>query len=221
MTDSQATATRPVPADYQGGPVILSIAGAAALGGIVWFPLWFFGAQLLRLWAPQGGRKWLRSQHVPEYTDEQYATAMAWIPIVPIAARLLVSFDWIEPFTTLTNERKEPIAPGEMAVLVDLVLGLAIAASLTGVMRTRGWPSLLAAAGFVPVVALALVVGFAPPWEMNGFALIPLAVYGSLVSQLALFFQSAPQRRARRAAREAARIEDERIEAQIRKERGY
>jgi hypothetical protein len=221
MTDSQATAARPLPADYQGGPVILSIAGAAALGGILWFPLWFFGAQLLRLWAPQGGMKWLRSQGVPEYADERYASAMAWIPVIPIAARLLVSFDWIEPFTTLINERKEAIAPGEMAVLIDLILGLAIASSLTGVMRTRGWAWLLAVVGFAPVVALALVVRFAPPWEINGFALIPLAVYGSLVSQLALFFQNAPQRRARRAAREAARIEDERIEARIRKERGY
>jgi len=221
MSDSQTTVPRPVAADYQGGPVIFAIAGAAALGGILWFPLWFFGAQLLRLWAPQGGRKWLRSQGVPEYSDEQYATAMSLIPVIPIAARLLVSFDWLEPFTTLINERKEPIAPGEMAVLVDLVLGLAIAASLTGVMRTRGWPWLVAAAGFVPVVAVALVFAFAPPWETNGFALIPVAVYGSLVSWLALFLQGAPERRARRAAREAARLEDERIQARIRKERGY
>ncbi len=221
MSDSQTTVPRPVAADYQSGPVIFAIAGAAALGGILWFPLWFFGAQLLRLWAPQGGRKWLRSQGVPEYSDEQYATAMSLIPVIPIAARLLVSFDWLEPFTTLINERKEPIAPGEMAVLVDLVLGLAIAASLTGVMRTRGWPWLVALAGFVPVVAVALIVGFAPPWEINGFALIPVAAYGSLVSQLALFLQGAPERRARRAAREAARIEDKRIEAEIRRERGY
>jgi hypothetical protein len=41
------------------------------------------------------------------------------------------------------------------------------------------------------------------------------------MSQLAIFFDNAPQRRARRAAREAIRIEDERRIAEARKERGY
>ena len=222
MTDTDpTTAPRPVLADHPGGIPVLSIAAAAALGGIFWFPVWFFSARLLRLWAPRGGVTWLSRRGVPEYTDEQYASAISWIAVVPIVARIALSFDWLTPFETLVNRRKDPAPASELVVVLDIVLGAAIALGLTGVLVTRGRPRLLALAGFVIVTGAALVIAFAPPYPISGFAVVPLAVFAWLVSQLAIFFHNAPQRRARRAAREAIRIEDERRIAEARKERGY
>jgi hypothetical protein len=222
MTDTDAIpAPRPVLADYPGGYAVLAVATAAAAGGIFWFPLWFFGAQVLRLWAPRGGIAWLRSWGVPEYTDEQYATVITLAPFVPIAARIAVAADWLEPFMVFLNNRKEAVSQGEMTVLMDVVLGLAIFAALTGVMQTRGWPFLIALTSFAAVLALSLVFAFAPPFTTNGFAFMPIAVMAAIISRLAIFFESAPQRRALRAIRAAARAEDERRAAEVRKERGY
>ena len=222
MTDTDTTtAPRPALADYPGGISVLSIAAAAGLAGIFWFPAWFFSARLLRLWAPRGGVTWLSRRGVPEYTDEHYASVISWVAVIPIVARIALSFDWLTPFETFVNKRKEPAPPSEWAVVLDIVLGAAIALGLTGVLVTRGRPLLLALASFVAVSVLALVLAFAPPFPTNGFAVVPLAVFAWLVSQLAIFFHNAPQRRARRAAREAIRIEDERRMAEARRERGY
>jgi hypothetical protein len=222
MTETDATAApRPVLADHPGGALVFTIAGAAALGGVFWFPAWFFAAQLLRQWAPRGGMKWLAGRGVPEYADEQYATAIAWLPWLAIVARIAVAINWLEPFQTIIDQRKDAPNSGEMIVLLDVVLGIAIAVALTGVLRTGGWPRLLGLAGFVSVVALAWILAFAPPYPTNGFAVVPLALLGGFTSQLALFFENAPERRARRAAREAVRIEEERRAAAAAKERGY
>jgi hypothetical protein len=222
MTDSDLTAApRRTPADYPGGVAVFGVAGAAALGGLFWFPAWFFAAQLLRLWAPRGGTRWLSKRGVPEYTDEQYAAAIGWLPLIPIVARIVIGVNWLEPFQTIVNQRKDAPNSGEMILLLDIVLGLAIGAALTGVMRTGGWARVIGLVGFVSVAALVLIVAFAPPFDINGFAVIPLALYGWLVSEIAVFVDAAPKRRARRAARDAARIEDERVVAEARKNRGY
>jgi hypothetical protein len=212
---------RPVLADYPGALPFLSTAAAAAIGGIFWFPLWFFAAQLLRLWAPRGGMTWLNRRGVSEYTDERYATAIAWGPFVPIVLRILVSFNWLEPFQVLVSRHLDSAPTGEWTVLLDVVLGATIALSLTAVLTTGGLARVISLAGFLSMAGLSLVIAFRPPLAINGFALVPLVFVGWSISALAEAVNNAPKRRARRAARQAARIEDERIEAQERRERGY
>ncbi len=218
---STESAAQPVPADYpKAWPVFLA-SGAGAVAGIFWFPLWFAAAQLLRVWAPRGGIAWLRSRGVPEYTDEQYATVISVGALVPIVLRIVVSFNWLQPIEVIVNQRKDPVAGSEWTALLDVVLGIAIAASMTGVLRTRGWAWLIALCGLATVVVLAVLIAFRPPFEINGFAVIPLAFLGWFISWLALFVGGTPARRARRAQRRAARIEDQRLADKERKDRGY
>ncbi len=215
--DASEQAGGRAPAEYPNGWPVLGLAFAGAIAGIFWFPLWFAAAQLLRIWAPRGGVAWLRDRGVPEYTDERYASAI-WIgAVVPIALRILVSFNWLQPF-------QDPYAvagKGEMTTLLDFVLGIAIALAMSGVLLCRGWSWLLALTGLAAVVVLAVVVAFRPGFQISGIAAAPLVVLGWLSSFLALFIDNAPARRARREARRLARIEDRRREEQERRDRGY
>jgi hypothetical protein len=222
MTDITSEPTRRrVWADNPSAWPFFGVAALAGIAGIFWFPLWFFAGRLLQLWAHRGGLAWLEGRGVPEYTDERYAAVIAWGPFVPMALRIVIAFNWIEPLDVLVSRHINDAPAGEWTALLDVILGAAIAFSLPGVLTTRGLPRLVALAGFLSVTGLALLIAFRPPFAVNGFAVVPLVFVGWFISALAEAIENTPKRLERRAARKAARIEDERIEAQERRERGY
>jgi hypothetical protein len=222
MTD---TADQPAPrpavwADYPGVRPFAFGAAVAAVAGIVWFPCWFFGAQLLRLWATRGGMRWLRSRGVPEYMDERYATVIAWGAAIPIAARVMVAVNWLQPLQALTGD-KQVASDAEFAAALALVLGLSIGTALSGVMLTNGRPRVTALVGLVAVVGLALAAQYSSFWHPNAFTAAPLMILGYLSSRIALFLHRAPERRARRRQRLIEWQAEEAEEQERLKQRGY
>jgi hypothetical protein len=168
-----------------GGRPVFVIAGAAFVAGFVWLPLWFLAAELLRLWAPRGGMRWLASRGVPEYTDDNIAAAIGIVPVFVIAARIALALDWIAPLQ-IFNGKSADVSPGEWAALLDLSLGLAIATSLAGVLRTTGWPRAVAIAGFVGVTVAAVAGQLGLGWRPNAFQALPLIVLAYLVAAIAI-----------------------------------
>jgi hypothetical protein len=165
-------------------PVFL-LAGVAAIAGILWFPLWFLAAELLRLWAPRGGMRWLASRGVPEYTDDRYAAIIGLAPIAAIAVRVALALDWIAPIRVFLGGKGD-ITASEWAVALAAVFGLTLATSLPGVLRTTGWPRVLAIAGFAGMAALVVAAqrgAFGPP---HAFAALVLLVPAYLISTLAV-----------------------------------
>lgn len=170
--------------------VIFALAAAGAVWGIFWLPAWFLVAQMLRLWAPNAGVRWLSSRGVPEYTDDKYAQAIANVPLLIIAGRLLISVDVLEPFKVI-SEHKVNAVGSEAGVFLAVVVGIAVAMSLSGVMKTHGWTWLIATAGFAGVMtgaigsygliwhanALEAAVLVPPAWL---FSVIPMYICGRL-----------------------------------------
>jgi hypothetical protein len=197
VIDSAVPAPRPPTwAQSLSAGAVFVLAGAAAVIGIMWLPIWFLAAELLRLWAPRGGMRWLASRGVPEYTDDRYAAVIGIAPIAVIALRIAVSLDWLAPFRIFAGGQAD-ITASELAVAQALVLGLVLATSLAGVLRTTGWPRILALAGFF-VVAGLVVAAEAGWWQPDALAALPLLVPAYLVSRLAMLADRWLYRRAAR-----------------------
>lgn len=178
-------------------PLIFAIVGATTIAGIFWFPLWFVTAEVLRLWAPRGGMRWLASRGVPEYTDDSIATAIGIVPIVVIAIRVVIALNWLAPFLIFIR-RSVPVSEGEWAAMLALVLGVAMATALAGVLRTTGWPRLFAIAGFAAVTTLAVAAQQSLWWRSNALVALPLVILAYLISTAAILTDRRLYRRAAR-----------------------
>lgn len=167
--------------------VVLAAIGAVA--GIWWFPFWFLSAQLLRIWATHGGMRWLTAHGVAEYADEKIAMLVGLVPVAIIAARIIVSVDWVQPVRILETHKVTSSA-GELSIFLDLVIGIAMATALTGVLITRGLPWLVAALGFTAVLVLAAAATRGLLWEPSGFTAMPLALLGYLTTKIAIIWDN-------------------------------
>jgi len=179
---------------------VLAVAGLIA--GYWWFPAWFLSAQLVRIWSSRGGATWLSSRGVPEYTDDRYAAIIGYAPLALIAVRILLSFNWLEPFQVLAAQKVSTGSGAETGAYLAVVLGIAVAAALTGVLRTHGPAWLLAVAGFSLVLALA-VGSSGTVWRPNALTAAPLVLAGFLVSKIPMAIAAALSRSAERRARDA------------------
>ena len=180
-----------------GAAPVFVLAGIGAVAGIFWFPLWFLAAELLRLWAPRGGMRWLSSRGVPEYGDERWASAIGIAPMVLIALRIALALDWIAPFRILTGGPAS-VTASELTIFQASVLGLALATSLAGLLRTTGWPRVMALAGFAATAALVVVALIGVLWRPSALEALTLLVPAYVVSTVAI-------RVDRRLYRQAAR----------------
>jgi hypothetical protein len=164
---------------------ILTPVVAFAVAGIFWLPLWFVSAELLWTWAPRGGLRWLGSLGAGEYVDEQIAGVMVWSASGLIAARIAVGFDWTHLFEGATLQVRT--APhGEFDSWLALVLGLAIAGALAGVMKTTGIPRLFALLGVLMVAALAWTGAHGMGWQANAFVALPVPVLGWATARISI-----------------------------------
>ena len=207
---------------YKGPPRTLSeianpvpfvaIAAVALVVGFWWLPAWFLAAQLIRVWAQSGGVRWLSSRGVAEYTDERYATIIGNALLFLIAFRLLLAINWLESFQILVDEHRgwAMNADPQQVTYVAVILGLAIAISLTGVMKTKRLPWVFATAGFALVLGLALVAD-GRVWLPTTVEAVPLIALGYLVSRIPMFFDRRLDRRA--AKRAEAELEANRARA--------
>ena len=167
------------------GPPVIFIAVVMAIAGIFWFPLWFIAAEILRLWAPRGGMRWLASRGVPEYTDDKYAMWIGIGPMLLIALRVVIALDWIAPFLVFAG-KSAPVSTNEFDTLVSLVLGVAIATALAGVMRTTGVPRILGILNFVAITALAVSVHRGAFGNPNALLVVPIVVPAYLFATIAI-----------------------------------
>ncbi len=165
------------------------LAAIGGLAGIWWFPLWFLSAQLLRIWAMHGGMRWLTAHGVAEYADEKIAMLVGLVPVAIIAARIILSVDWVQPFRILETHKVTSSA-GELSIFLDLVVGIAMATAFTGVLVTRGLPWLVAALGFAAVLVLAAAATRGYLGEMSGFTAMPLALLGYLTTKIAIIWDN-------------------------------
>jgi hypothetical protein len=178
----------------------------AAIGfvvGIFWFPAWFLAAQMLRLWSKRGCMTWLKSRGVPEYTDENYANVIGYGPMALIAARVLLSLNWLEPFQTIANHKLDTTPGPENGVFLGIVFGLALGTALTGAMRTHGTPWLIGIAGFI-AVAVLVGTGYGLIWNGTFLTGLPVIALGYITSKIPITINRYFERRDKRLAEEAA-----------------
>ncbi|HEY5487051.1 MAG TPA: hypothetical protein VIK06_05325 [Candidatus Limnocylindrales bacterium] len=189
--------------DGAGAIWILVPAAIFAIAGIFWFPFWFVTGELLWTWAPRGGLKWLGSLGVEEYKDERYAQVIVWTCCGLILARFALALDYSTLLQGATlHVTQSP--PGEFDAWLAIVLGLALAAALAGVMKTTGWPRIFALLGVVGVFALAWTGANGIGWLANAFIALPVPILGWCTARIAI---SLDHWLNRRAARKLARLE--------------
>ena len=193
-----SSAPRGAPLEDAAGAIwILAAVVVCAVAGIFWFPLWFVSAELLCTWAPRGGLRWLSSLGVDEYKDERLASAIVWFSCGLIAARFAVALDWTHLLEGLTLQvRQSP--HGEFDAWLAVVLGLAMAGALAGVMKTTGWPRIFALMGVLTVLALAWTGANGVGWLANAFVALPVAVLGWGTARIAIALDRWLNRRAAR-----------------------
>lgn len=166
---------------------VLAVIGAVV--GIWWFPAWFLSAQLVRIWATRGGMRWLAARGVTEYTDDKIVKIVGLVPVAIIAVRIIVAVNWLQPVQVL--ESHQLISSGsELSLYLDAVVGVAMAAALTGVLTTRGLPWLLALLGFGVVATMAVTASRGVLWQPNAFEAIPVALLGGATSWVATFWNN-------------------------------
>jgi hypothetical protein len=196
---------RGAPFEDAAGPIwIFAPAVVFAIAGIFWFPFWFVTAELLWTWAPRGGLKWLNSLGVEEYKDERYAQVIVWTWCGLILARFVVALD----FSTLLQGatlRVTQSPPGEFDAWLAVVLGLALAGALAGVMKTTGWPRILALLGVLGIFGLAWSGAHGIGWLANAFVALPVPVLAWVSARIAIALDHWLNRR---AARKLARAAD-------------
>jgi hypothetical protein len=183
--------------DAAGAIWILATAAVFAVAGVFWFPLWFVTAELLWTWAPRGGLRWLSSLGAEEYRDERIASVIVWSWCGLIAARFAVALDWTHLLEGATlHVMQSP--HGEFDAWLDVVLGLAIAGALAGVMKTTGWPRIFALLGVLAVVALAWTGANGIGWLANAFIALPVPILGWGTARIAIALDRWLNRRAAR-----------------------
>lgn len=170
--------------------------------GYWWFPAWFLAAQLIHIWSARGGVRWLRARGVPEYTDEKYMTIIGYASMVLIAIRIVLSLNWLEPFQVLDSRTIYTGPDPQTAIYLSVILGVSLAAALTGVLRTHRLTWLFAAAGFILVLVLAVGANGAV-WKPNGVTALPLLLVAYLFSKIPMTIEGFFDRRAARRAAEA------------------
>jgi hypothetical protein len=181
--------------------LILVAAAVFAVAGIFWFPFWFVSGELLWTWAPRGGVRWLRSLGVEEYKDERIASIIVWSWCAIIGVRFAIALDWAHLLDSATlHVLLSP--PGEFDAWLAVVLGLALAGALAGVMKTTGWPRVLALLGVLAVFALGWTGAHGIGWLANAFVALPVPILGWATARIAIALD---RRLNRRAARKLAR----------------
>jgi hypothetical protein len=171
----------------------LTVVGAVA--GIFWFPLWFLTAQMLRVWSSRGGLRWLATRGVVEYEDERIALVIGLVPVLVIAARVIVGVNWLQPFQVLDSKQLAATSPSDLQFLLDIVLGIALATAFTGVLSTRRLPFIVGLAGFALVGVLAVTAARGIGWQPNGIEVVPLALIGYVTSKVATVWDNRANRR--------------------------
>jgi hypothetical protein len=189
--------------DSAGAIWIFAPAVVFAIAGIFWFPFWFVTAELLWTWAPRGGLKWLTSLGVEEYKDERYAQVIVWAWCGLILARFVVALDYSTLLQGATL-RVSQSPPGEFDAWLSVVLGLALAGALAGVMKTTGWPRILALLGVLSIFALAWTGAHGIGWLANAFVALPVPVLGWASARIAIALDHWLNRRAARRLARAA-----------------
>jgi len=189
---------RGAPLEDSGGAIwIFAAAAVFAVAGIFWFPFWFVTAELLWTWAPRGGLRWLSSLGVGEYKDEQIASIIVWSWFGLVAARFAVGLDWTHLLEGATLKvRLSP--PGEFDAWLAVVLGLALAGALAGVMKTTGWPRVFALLGVLAVFTLAWTGTHGIGWKANAFVSLPVPILGWATARIAIALDRWLNRRAAR-----------------------
>ncbi len=171
--------------DAAGAIWIFAPAAVFAVAGVFWFPLWFVTAELLWTWAPRGGLRWLSSSGVEEYRDERIASVIVWAWCGLIAARFAVALDWTHLLEGATLQVR--LSPhSEFDAWLAVVLGLAIAGALAGVMKTTGWPRVFALLGVLAVAALAWTGANGIGWLANAFVALPVPVLGWSTARISI-----------------------------------
>ncbi len=184
MTGTPRAKASPVTlADVASPYPVFTLAAIGLVAGYWWFPAWFLSAQLVRIWSGRGGTTWLSSRGVPEYTDARYAAIVGYAPLALIAVRIVLSLNWLEPFQVITSQKVQGQSEAETAAYLAVILGVAVAAALTGVLRTHGPAWVLAAAGFSIVLALAIGSNGAV-WRPSPLTALPLVLVGYLASKI-------------------------------------
>jgi hypothetical protein len=206
--------------NYDGPPKTLSeignplpffaVAVVALIVGYWWFPAWFLATQLIRVWSPRGGVRWLHKRGVPEYDDERYATIFGNALLFLIGFRLLLSINWLESFEILGNQGWAMKPDSQQATYLAVILGIAIGLALTGVLRTKRLPWVFAAAGFAVVFALAATAD-GRVWSPNTIQAFPLIVLAYFVSKIPMFIDGRLDKR--QARRDAEALEANRARA--------
>jgi hypothetical protein len=171
------------------------LAVVGAIAGVFWFPIWFLTAQMVRLWSTRGGLRWLGSRGVAEYDDEKIATVISLVPILVIAARVIVGVNWLQPFQVLDTKQLAPTSPSDLRFLLDIVLGIALSTAFTGVMVTRRLPMIVGLVGFAAVATLSVAAARGIWWQPNGIEAVPLALLGYVTSKIATVWDNHANRR--------------------------
>ncbi|HEX7430936.1 MAG TPA: hypothetical protein VF293_01980 [Candidatus Limnocylindrales bacterium] len=171
--------------DAAGAIWIFAPAAIFAVAGVFWFPLWFVTAELLWTWAPRGGLRWLSSSGVEEYRDERIASVIVWAWCGLIAARFAVALDWTHLLEGATLQVTQS-PHGEFDAWLAVVLGLALAWALAGVMKTTGWPRIFALLGVLAVLALAWTGANGIGWLANAFVALPVPVLGWSTARISI-----------------------------------
>ena len=186
--------------DAAGAIWIFAPAAVFAVAGVFWFPLWFVTAELLWTWAPRGGLRWLSSSGVEEYRDERIASVIVWAWCGLIAARFAVALGWTHLLEGVTLQVTQS-PHGEFDAWLAVVLGLALAWALAGVMKTTGWPRIFALLGVLAVLALAWTGANGIGWLANAFVALPVPVLGWSTARISIALDRSLNRRvARRLA---------------------
>ena len=196
-------------------PIPVAVLGAIGLvAGIWWFPAWFLAAQVARIWSTRGCMTWLASIGVPEYKDEEYARIVGVGPLALIAIRIFFSFNWLEPFQVIAAHHVDTTPNQESATALAIVFGVALATSLTGVLKSHGLPWIIAAAGFI-AMSILVAGGYGLIWQANSLTALGLIVAGFCTSKIAMSINGFHRRRALRRADEAlADAEEARMAAE-------
>jgi hypothetical protein len=204
MTDPAAMPARPKTIADISSPYPFGVLAAVGfVAGIFWFPAWFVAAQMLRLWSQRGCMTWLKSRGVPEYTDEKYAQIIGYGPIALIAARILLSLNWLEPFQTIADHKLNTAPTPENGVFLGIAFGVALGTALTGFMRTHGLPWLIGAAGFV-AVAVLVGGGYGLIWTATFLTGLPVIALGYVTSKIPIIINKYFEKREKARADEAA-----------------
>jgi hypothetical protein len=189
--------------DAAGAIWIFAPAMVFAIAGIFWFPFWFVTGELLWTWAPRGGLKWLTSLGVDEYKDERYAQVIVGIWCGLIVARFAVALDYSTLLQGATlHVTQSP--PGEFDAWLAVVLGLALAGALAGVMKTTGWPRVFALLGVLGIFALAWTGAHGLGWLANAFVALPVPVLGWATARISIALDRWLNRRAARRLAQVA-----------------